>query len=201
MRLARALLIWVALALAIGVPLSFAATSEYLAFRDPIYIAAGFAGVVALGLALVQPLLAQGWLSGLRLVQSRRVHRVIGVLLVAAVVIHVAGLWITSPPDMIDALLLVSPTPFSAWGVIAMWAILAAALLALLRRRLRLRLWRLGHTALNALGVGSSVVHALLIEGTMGSYSKAALCALALGATAKAVLDLKAWKLLARQGP
>ena len=30
-----------------------------------------------------------------------------------AVVIHVAGLWITSPPDMIDALLFTSPTPFS----------------------------------------------------------------------------------------
>jgi hypothetical protein len=40
------------------VPLTFAATSEYLACRDPIYIAAGFAGVVALCLALVQPLLA-----------------------------------------------------------------------------------------------------------------------------------------------
>jgi hypothetical protein len=48
-------------------------------------------------------------------------------VLVVAVVVHVGGLWITSPPDMIDALLLTSPTPFSAFGVIAMWAIFAVA--------------------------------------------------------------------------
>jgi hypothetical protein len=52
MRLAYALLIWVGLALAITVPLSLAATSEYLAWRDPVYIAAGFAGVLALCIAL-----------------------------------------------------------------------------------------------------------------------------------------------------
>jgi len=37
---------------------------------------------------------------------------------------------------MIDALLFTSPTPFSPFGVIAMWAIFAVALLAALRRRL-----------------------------------------------------------------
>ena len=66
----------------------------------------------------------------------------------AAIVIHVAGLWITSPPDMIDALLYVSPTPFSPWGVTAMWAIFAVALLAIFRRRLRLRTWRIAHMLL-----------------------------------------------------
>ena len=69
-------------------------------------------------------------------------------VLVVAVVIHVAALWITSPPDVVDALLFASPTPFSAWGVIAMWAVFAAALLAALRRRLRLRprTWRIAFT-------------------------------------------------------
>lgn len=128
MRLTSALLIWVGLALVTLVPLTFAATSEYLAWRDPVYIAAGFAGVVALCLALVQPLLAGGWLPGLHLLRGRRVHRVVGVVLVAAVIVHVAGLWITSPPDIEDALLLRSPTPFSVWGVAAMWALFAAAL-------------------------------------------------------------------------
>lgn len=187
MRLARALLIWAVLAFAIVVPLIFAATSEYLAWRDPIYIAAGFAGVVALCLALVQPLLAGGWLPGLHLLRGRRVHRVVGVVLVAAVIVHVAGLWITSPPDIEDALLLHSPTPFSVWGVAAMWALFAAALLAALRRCLPPRVWRVGHTSLVSIVVLGGVVHAMLIEGTMETTSKAILCGLVIAAAVSAV--------------
>lgn len=187
MHIVRALLIWTGLGLALIVPLGFAATSEYLAWRDPVYIAAGLAGVVALCLLLVQPLLALGWLPGFRLARSRRVHRAVGLLLVLAVVLHVALLWITSPPDIIDALLLRSPTPFSAWGVGAMWALFAAALLSMLRRRLKPRSWRLGHTGLVSIVVLGSVVHALLIEGTMEMTSKAVLCGLAVIATVAAV--------------
>lgn len=187
MRLTSALLIWAVLALAIVVPLTFAGTSEYLAWRDPVYVAAGFAGVVALCLALVQPLLAGGWLPGLHLLRGRRVHRVVGVVLVAAVIVHVAGLWITSPPDIEDALFLRSPTPFSVWGVAAMWALFAAALLAVLRRRLSPLVWRIGHTSLVGIVVLGSVVHAMLIEGTMETTSKAVLCGLVIAATVSAV--------------
>ena len=113
-----------------------------------------------------------------------------------AIVVHVAGLWITSPPDMIDALLFSSPTPFSPWGVIAMWAIFAVALLAALRRRLglRLRTWRIAHTSLAVVIVLGSVVHGMLVEGTMETMSKAALCALVLGATIKVMVDLRVWR-------
>lgn len=135
---ARAILIWAALASAIGVPVALAATSEQLAWRGPVYILAGFAGIVALGLVLIQPLLVGGYLPGLSAYRGRRAHHWIGGALVAAILIHVAGLWITSPPDMIDALTYTSPTPFSPFGVTAMWAIFAVALLALLRRRLGL---------------------------------------------------------------
>jgi predicted ferric reductase len=188
MRLARALLIWGGLVLAIGIPLIFAATSEYLAFRDAVYIAAGLAGVLALCLALVQPILARGWLPGLHLLRGRRVHRVAGVALVAAVVVHVAGLWITSPPDIEDALLLRAPTPFSVWGVLAMWALFAAALIALLRHRLSPRAWRIVHTSLVSIVVLGGAIHAMLIEGTMETTSKAVLCGLAIVATAAAVV-------------
>lgn len=183
----RALLIWAALGLAVAVPLGFAATSEYLAYRDAVYIAAGFTGAVALCLALLQPLLAAGWLPGLDGLRSRRVHRVAGVLLVVAVVVHVAGLWLTSPPDIEDALLLRAPTPFSVWGVAAMWALFCAALLALFRRRLTPRAWRIVHTSLVGIVVLGGVIHALLIEGTMEPMSKAVLCGLALLATAAAI--------------
>ncbi len=196
----RAALIWTALGAAVAIPIAVAATSPLLAWRDPIYIAAGLAGVVAMALILFQPLLAGGYLPGLPARRGRRVHRWVGGALVASVAIHVAGLWLTSPPDVIDALLFVSPTPFSVWGVTAMWALFATALLATFRRRLSLRpkSWRLAHTALAAVIVPGSVVHAMLIEGTMGTASKAALCALAVAATVKVLADLRVWTLLAR---
>ena len=187
MRLVNALLIWSGLALAIIVPLTFAASSEYLAWRDPVYITAGLAGVVALCIALAQPLLAAGWLPGLRLWRARRVHRVLGVVLVAAVIVHVAGLWLTSPPDIEDALLLRSPTPFSVWGVAGMWALFAAALLAIFQRRLPPLVWRIGHTSLVSIVVLGGVIHAMLIEGTMEPTSKALLCGLTIAATVIAV--------------
>lgn len=190
MRLARAALIWIALATAICVPIALAATSPQLAWRGPVYILAGFSGIVALGLVLVQPLLIAGYLPGLSAFRGRRVHHWIGGALVAAIVIHVAGLWITSPPDMIDALLYVSPTPFSPWGVTAMWAIFAVALLAIFRRRLRLRTWRITHMLLAIVIVVGSVVHAVLIEGTMETLSKVALCVLVLAAAIKVLANL-----------
>ena len=188
----RAILIWVALAFAIGVPIAAAAGSELLAWRGPVYILAGFAGIIGLGLVLVQPLLIGGYLSGLSAYSARRAHHWIGGALVAAIVIHVAALWFTSPPDMIDALTYASPTPFSPFGVTAMWAIFAVALLAVLRRRLglRLRTWRMVHIPLAIVIVVGSVVHCLLIEGTMETISKAALCALVLAATVKLMVDL-----------
>jgi predicted ferric reductase len=194
--LTRVTLIWAALAAAICVPIAAAAASPLLAWRDPVYIAAGFAGITALGFMLVQPVLIGGYLPGLSAHRARRAHRWIGGVLVVAVVIHVGGLWITSPPDVIDALLFASPTPFSTWGVIAMWAIFAVALLAALRRRLRLgpRTWRIAHTSLAMVIVVGSVVHGILIEGTMETVSKAALCALVLAATMKVMADLRVWR-------
>jgi len=190
MRSAREALIWAALAAAIGVPLALAATSELLAWRGPVYIVAGFAGIIALGLMLVQPLLIAGYLPGLSAYRGRRVHHWIGGALVVMVVIHVAGLWITSPPDMIDALTFTSPTPFSPFGVIAMWAIFAVAVLAVIRRRLGLRTFRIAHMSLAAVIVAGSVIHGMLIEGTMETMSKAALCALVLAAAIKVMTDL-----------
>ena len=113
MRLARVTLIWALLAAAVFVPIAAAAASPLLEWRGPVYILAGFAGIIALGLMLVQPLLIAGYLPGLSAYRGRRAHHWIGGALVVMVVIHVGGLWITSPPDMIDALLFTSPTPFS----------------------------------------------------------------------------------------
>ncbi len=196
MRLARAALVWAALAAAIGIPIAAAASSPLLEWRGPVYILAGFAGILLLGLVLVQPLLMGHHLPGLSAARDRQAHRWIGGALVVAVAVHVGGLWITSPPDMMDALTFASPTPFSPFGVIAMWAIFAVALLAALRRRLRLRprTWRIAHMALAVVIVGGGVVHAMLIEGTMETVTKAVLCALVLVATIKVMIDLRVWR-------
>lgn len=193
MNRARTTLVWFALVLVVGAALFAAATSPLLAWREPIYITAGFAGVLALALLLIQPLLAGRFLPGLSAVQARIVHRWIGSILVLVVIVHVGGLWITSPPDVVDALLFVSATPFSAWGVMAMWALFAAALLALFRRRLRLtfKRWRVAHLTLAVITVIGSVVHALMIEGTMELFSKVALCALVGIVTARLVWNLR----------
>jgi predicted ferric reductase len=194
MRLARAVPIWAALATAVCLPIAAAATSPLLEWRGPLYILAGFAGIVALGLLLVQPVLAGGYLPGPSAYRARRAHHWVGGTVVVAVVVHVGGLWITSPPDMIDALLFASPTPFSPFGVIAMWAIFAVALLAAFRRRLGLRTWRVAHMSLAVIIVTGGVVHAMLVEGTMETISKAALCALVLAAAVKVMVDLRVWR-------
>lgn len=188
----RAVLIWAALAVTVCVPIAIAAQSPLLAWREPVYIGAGFAGIVAMALLLIQPLLAGGHLPGLPSRPGRQVHRWFGIALVVLVLAHVGGLWVTSAPDVIDALLFASPTPFSAWGVVAMWAVFAAALLALLRKSLRLSpiTWRIGHTGLAVVIVVGTVVHALLIEGAMGVASKALFCLALAVVMTKVVIDL-----------
>jgi predicted ferric reductase len=188
--------IWLGILVVIGVPIVVAATSPLLAWRSPVYIFAGFAGVIGLALLLVQPLLAANWIGGLGPMISRRWHRWVGVSLVIAVLTHVVGLWITSPPDVVDALLFRSPTSFSVWGVIAMWGLFAAALLASLRRRLHWSplSWKRAHSAIAFGVVGSTVAHAMLIDGTMGDWSKAGLCILVLLAMFVGMVNLRLWK-------
>ncbi|MEO9825843.1 MAG: ferric reductase-like transmembrane domain-containing protein [Paracoccaceae bacterium] len=194
--MARSVLIWAALAIALVAPIVAAAVSPLLQWRDPIYIVAGFAGIAALSLLLLQPLLAAGTLPALTLRQSRSMHKWIGASVTALVIVHVAGLWLTSPPDVIDALLFASPTPFSHWGVIAMWTLLATATLAALRRPLRLspHIWRMCHGVFAAIIVLGSVLHALLIEGTMEFFTKVGISILLVLITAKTLKNLRIFR-------
>ena len=189
----RGALVWGGVAAAVGVPVALAAGSELLAWRGPVYVAGGFAGIAALSIVLVQPLLIGGHLAG---VPGRRGHVWLGGALVVAVLVHVGALWLTSPPDMMDALMLASPTPFSVFGVVAMWAVFGVAVLAGFRRRLalRARTWRLAHMALAVVIVGGGVVHALLIEGAMETVSKAVLCGLAVVATVVVMAERRVWR-------
>ena len=185
----RSGLIWSVVAFAIIVPILPAAWSPLLEWRQPVYIFASFAGITALALMFAQPLLAAGYLPGLGSQTSRRIHRLTGLLLVVLVLAHVGGLWITSPPDVVDALLFTSPTPFSIWGVLAMWALFAAALTVVLRRRLRIspRTTRRVHTGFILVTVAGSIAHTLLIVGTMETVTKIILCVLVAAVTAKVI--------------
>lgn len=189
----RIALIWGVVALLTGAPVMAAAMSPLLQWRGPIYIVAGLAGVVGMALMLVQPLLVIGALPGLSLSASRRLHRYGGFVLVLVVALHVIGLWITSPPDVIDILLLRSPTPFAIWGLLAMWAIFGAGVWAVLRSRLPLRIWRWGHSGLVLLAVVGTVVHAVQITGTMEPVTKAVLSIALLRALLMAFARRKVW--------
>ncbi len=171
----RVMLIWAAvLGIALG-PMLLAATSPLLAWRGPIYIAAGFAGIIAMALLVLQPLLILGKIPGATGPRARRYHRALGLGIVGAILGHVGGLWITSPPDVIDALLLRAPTMFSTWGVLAMWALFGSAALAVVRRRFTQRIWRRLHLGLGGIIAVATGLHVVMIEGTMESVSKGAL--------------------------
>ena len=88
---ARVALIWATLVAAICVPIALAMTSDLLKWRGTLYILAGFAGIVGLGVMLFQPMLIGGYLPGLPVRIGRRAHHWIGGTLVVAVVIHVAA--------------------------------------------------------------------------------------------------------------
>lgn len=188
-----AILGWGGVTAAMTAPVAIAAFSPYLPSRDVAYIVGGFAGIVCLSLLVLQPLLAAGYLAGSEGPAGRRWHRWIGVVIVGAVALHVGGLYLASPEDTTDALLLVSPTPFSVHGVLAMWGVAATAVLVLFRRRLGLRHsnWRLIHNGLAAIVVAATVVHALQIEGAMEPGSKWLLCAAVVAAAGVALLDLR----------
>ena len=192
-RRAVAVLIWCSAAAVMIVPITLAAFSPYLPSRDVPYIVGGFAGIIGLSLLFLQPHLPTGYLAGSKGPPGRRLHRWLGAAIVVVVALHVGGLYLASPEDTIDALLLVAPTPFSVYGVTAMWAVAATAILVLLRRRLGLRhsRWRLIHNGVAAIVVVATVIHALQIEGAMEPVSKWMLCMAVVAATGVALLDLR----------
>ncbi|WP_245882637.1 ferric reductase-like transmembrane domain-containing protein [Yoonia sediminilitoris] len=177
----------------IVVPVAIAASSPYLPSRNAAYVVAGFAGIVCLGLFLLQPLLGAGYLPGVQPWQARKWHRFLGTGIALCVALHVGGLYLTSPPDTMDALVLASPTPFSVFGVTAMWGIILTLMLVAGRRRLGLRYpaWHVVHNLLALIVVTSTVIHAVQIDGTMGTVSKWVLCVAVLAATCTALVDVR----------
>lgn len=187
------LLSWVLLFFVVAVPVLVAALSPLQKSREVIYVVGGLSGVVALTLLLVQPLLVIGYLNGVSLTRQRRWHLWSGALLVFSVALHISALYITSPDDITDALLLRSATPFSVYGVIGSWGVVLIVILVVLRARIKIpaKLWKAIHAIFAAIVVVASVVHALWIQGAMGTASKWVLCGTILIATGYAVHRLE----------
>ena len=185
MRQLRGVLVWAGLGLIMVIPVLLATLSPYLAYRDAIYITAGFSGMVGLALLVLQPLLVSCVLPGFSAIRARSGHRWVGSGILVCILVHIGGLSLTSPMDVMDALMLVAPTAFSFYGVAALWASVFIALLVLLRRPLRLQpaVWRVIHGSLTLVLVVGTVVHALMIEAAMEPVSKWALSAVVLMST------------------
>lgn len=163
-------------------PIIVAAFSPYLVFRDATYIIAGFAGIICLSLFVLQPLLSTRLLTPNPIV-ARRLHRVVGIALLILVIIHVVGLYFTSPPDVIDALVFRAPTLFSVFGVIALWGIFLTAFIAFARRYLPAAAWRIAHQLLSTLVVFATIIHAVQIDGAMEVITKWGISIIALTTT------------------
>jgi predicted ferric reductase len=151
--------------------------------RDATWIVGAVAGILALSLLILQVLLPTPWLAGLDL----PLHRVLGLGVAGLVVAHVAGLYLYSPDDVRDALVLAVPT-HSRLGVLSAWTVLLSVGLALARRRLGLTYsdWQIMHAALAVAIVGTAVGHTVTIRGTLDGPAELLLCAAAVVAVSAA---------------
>ena len=188
----RRIAAWIVVATMAAVPVIAAGLSPLLGGRELLWITGGMAGVVALSLLFVQPLLKAAAPPLLAARDGVYWHRRCGITIVAAVALHIGALYAYSPDDVTDVLLLVAPTPFSLYGVISMWCLVLTAVLAATRRVLQLdyRLWRILHSVLAVAVVGAGAIHAILIEGAMEEYSKLAICIAAMAATTAGALEV-----------
>ena len=188
----RRIAAWIVVVSIAAAPVIAAAANPLQGGREMLWIMGGMAGVVALCLLFVQPLLMAAAPPLLAAREGVHWHRWGGIAIVAVVALHVGALYAYSPDDMTDALLLVAPTPFSLYGVISLWCLVLMAVLVATRRLLRFgyRLWRILHSVLAVAVVGAGAIHAIQIEGVMEEYSKLSVCIAALAATTVGALEV-----------
>ncbi len=153
--------------------------------RDATWVLGAVAGIIALSLLVVQVLLPTPWLTGLDL----RLHRLLGLGVAGLVLVHIVGLFLYSPDDVRDALVLAVPT-HSRLGVLSAWSVALSVALALARRRLGLTYsdWQILHAALAVAIVGTAVGHTVMIRGTLDGPAELLLCLAAALATSAAAI-------------
>jgi predicted ferric reductase len=170
-----------ALAALLVVPPAVAVASPLQAGREMAWVLGALAGVLALSLLTVQVLLPTPWLDRLLAGHEPRWHRTVGLTLAAIILAHVAGLYLASPDDIRDALVLAAPT-YSRLGVLSAWSVGFSIALALARRRLGLIYsdWQILHSALAVAIVTTAVGHTVMIRGTLDGPAELLACGAAL---------------------
>lgn len=169
-------------------PTVLAALSPLQGGRTAVWVLGTLAGVLALSLVVVQVLLPTGWLNAL-VGQHLGWHRILGISITGLVLAHIIGLYLYSPDDIGDALILAAPT-YSRLGVLSFWCLLLSVMLAFARHKLRLADadWRTLHSALAAAIVGTAVAHTLLLQGTLDGFAEGLLCGSATVAVSMAIV-------------
>jgi predicted ferric reductase len=178
-----------ALAALLVVPAAAAVASPLQEGRDLTWVLGALAGVLALGLLIVQVLLPTPWLDAPLGGPGLRWHRWLGMGLAAVVVAHVLGLYLYSPDDVRDALVLAAPT-YSRLGVLSAWTVGLSVGLALARRRLGLTYsdWQILHSALAVAIVGTAVGHTVMLRGTLDGPVELGVCVATILAVSAAVV-------------
>lgn len=179
---------WVLITLLLVAPAALSLLSPLQVGRDFWWIVGALAGIVALSLVVLQVLLTTPWLIGILDTSTMRLHRLLGLAVAGVVIAHVLGLYLYSPDDVSDALVLAAPT-HSRLGVLSAWCVLLSVALALARRRLGLTYsdWQILHAALAVFVVATAVGHTLMIRGTLDGPLEIALCLAAVAAVSGAV--------------
>jgi predicted ferric reductase len=179
----------VALAALLVGPTLAALASPLQAGRDLSWVLGGLAGVVALGLLAVQVLLPTPFMDALLAGHDLRWHRAVGLAVAGIVLAHVVGLYVYSPDDVRDALVLAAPT-YSRLGVLSAWSVGLSIALAIARRRLGLTYsdWQILHSALAVAIVTTAVGHTVMIRGTLDGPAELLACGAALVAVSAAVV-------------
>jgi hypothetical protein len=167
----------VVLATLVMLPTLLAALSSLQVGRAPLWVLGTLAGILALSLLVVQVLLPTGWLNALVDKQNLRWHRILGVTITGLVITHIIGLYLYSPDDIGDALILAAPT-YSRLGVLSAWCLLLSVMLAFARHKLHLADsdWQTLHSAFAVAIVGTAIAHAMLLQGTLDGFAEGLLC-------------------------
>ncbi|MBE9138248.1 ferric reductase-like transmembrane domain-containing protein [Nodosilinea sp. LEGE 07088] len=170
-------------------PTLLAASSPLQVGRAPLWVLGTLAGVLSLSLLVVQVLLPTKWLNMFVGQQNLGWHRILGISVTGLVIAHIVGLYLYSPDDIGDALILAAPT-YSRLGVLSFWCLLLSMILAFARHKLQLVYsdWQILHSVLAVAIVGTAVAHAMLLQGTLDGFAEGLLCGSVMVAVSAAIV-------------
>jgi predicted ferric reductase len=169
-------------ALVAGLPLVLALTDVHLTGAPAALVVSTATGALAVSALTVQPLLAAR-------LRRLRLHRALGAVALALVLVHVGALFVVSPGDALFAMSPDGPTR-ARMALMATVALVLVVALGVLRRRLPFGpvTWRILHAYLATLVILLGFGHALITQGALDGAGTVVLVAFGAGALAGVAL-------------